>query len=152
MGLSNVMEIHAHGGTNCVVEGDHSVWCWGYGPDGEIGDGGNTDRTVPTMVPGIAATHVATGLGHICAELTDGSVDCWGQGDAGQQGDGHFNNHSMPTPVPGLSGVTSIAAGGDQACALAASGVSCWGSDVFGQLGDGVVDWLAVRAVDLPCP
>jgi hypothetical protein len=54
--------------------------------------------------------------------------------------------------VPGLSGVTSIAAGGDQACALAASGVSCWGSDVFGQLGDGVVDWLAVRAVDLPCP
>jgi len=128
------------------------VWCWGYGPNGEIGNGTTSNSKVPVQVPNLQAAHLTSGLGFICAITMTGEVSCWGQGDQGQIGDGHFNDHGSPSTVAGISGATSIASGGDQTCVLAASGQMCWGGDQYGELADGTTDWLAVRGVQLPCP
>ena len=87
-----------------------------------------------------AATAIAAGDAHTCAELADGSVFCWGWNGAGQLGDGTIHTDwFVPVKVVGLgSAMQAVAARGGHTCALLATGsVSCWGDNEFGQLGDG---------------
>jgi alpha-tubulin suppressor-like RCC1 family protein len=71
-----------------VAGGDHTcgltlaaeVWCWGRGRDGELGDGAQDDRAVPTrVVGGLRFVALAAGARHTCGLTTDGAVLCWGK-------------------------------------------------------------------------
>ena len=42
--------------TTCGMRSDYSVYCWGEGSDGQIGDGTTNDRLVPTAVTGLPTT------------------------------------------------------------------------------------------------
>ena len=90
-------------GTYCAVLTSGGVDCWGYGDDGQLGNGtftttGDEGSATPVEVEGIGGTGVLTGVttlasdgdGGYCAVLTSGGVDCWGLGDYGQLGNGTF--------------------------------------------------------------
>ena len=136
--------------------------CWGYGGDGELGDGrfANSNLPVPVIrtsgrdaLRGVAgltsATVSATGVGGYCAVLTSGKVDCWGAGQLDQLGNGKSyssspGGSSVPVTVKGvggvgsLSGVASLTSDDIGYCALLTSGkVDCWGSGSNGELGNG---------------
>lgn len=37
----------------CAAKTTHSVWCWGYNPNGQVGPGAGSDTMLPVKVPGI---------------------------------------------------------------------------------------------------
>lgn len=129
-------------GTNaysCAVLSDGTVKCWGDGAYGKLGDGTQTDRSLPVTVSGLAgATRITAGNNHTCALISDGTAKCWGENANGRLGDGTTTSRYTPVAVSGLTGATSIIAGYNHTCAILNDGsAKCWGYNFNGQLGDG---------------
>lgn len=142
VGLSSgVMSVYAGVSHTCAVMTGGGIKCWGDNSNGQLGDGTNTSRTIPTDVVGMSGSSVAIAAGQFftCALTTAGGVKCWGWAARGQLGNGMFSESWTPVDVAGLdSGVTAIITGWDHACALiSGGGVKCWGFNYHGQLGIG---------------
>jgi alpha-tubulin suppressor-like RCC1 family protein len=160
--LSGVTSLASSGLGYCAVLTSGGVDCWGYGPDGELGNGqfysaGPNGSALPVQVQdtdgsgALSGVATVTGAGNgYCAVLTTGTVVCWGAGANGQLGNGQFYQGSpdgSATPVAvvdtsgsgTLSGVSSLTSDATGAyCALLVSGrVACWGFGQNGELGNG---------------
>jgi alpha-tubulin suppressor-like RCC1 family protein len=133
---------HVPGGTAHGAAGSTApaVEAWGFGANGELGDGALGTAATPVAVKGLTGVaSVSAGEAHSLALLSNGTVMAWGQNNYGQLGDGHTSSQStVPVPVKGLTGVVSVSAGDGHSLALLSNGtVMAWGEDAFGQLGDG---------------
>lgn len=138
---SLVAFVSAGNGSACAFSITGELKCWGNNLSGQLGDGTNTDRLMPTSVKGIGKGVTSVGVsdfGHACA-LVDGGVKCWGDNAKGAVGNGTFVSSNSPVSVSGLeSGVKSIFSSGSQSCAVLNDGsAKCWGYNNYGQLGDG---------------
>ena len=124
---------------SCALITGGTAQCWGDNEYGQLGDGTNTNSSVPVTVSGLAGvTAITAGGAHSCALMTGGTARCWGGNVYGQLGNGTNTNSSVPVTVSGLAGVTAISAGLFHSCALMTGGtVRCWGYNVYGQLGNG---------------
>jgi RHS repeat-associated protein len=156
--LSNAIAIAATNPLNseataAALRADGTVWTWGYGGDGQLGNG-TTDQINPTPVQvsnlsGVAA--IAGGWGHFLALKADGTVWTW-------PSIGHGGKIILtPVQVNNLGGVVSIAAGRDHYLAAKADGtVWAWGNNTYGQLGDGTTTDRAApiqsQMTDVPAP
>lgn len=123
-----------------------SIWSWGYGAAGQLGNGGTTDAPTPVSVTGVppGVTAIAAGFYHSLALTSSGAVWAWGNNDNGQLGQGTqcagnpCVGSTIPIQVPGLNSISSIAAGGYFNVAIKNDGtVWAWGDNGHGQLGDG---------------
>lgn len=128
-----------------IAEG--AAYCWGHNSSGMLGDGTNTQSTVPVAVDasGALAGKTVTGLSadryHTCA-VAGGGTYCWGRNLNGQLGNGKITNSLVPVAVKAtgvLAGktVTAVSAGMYFTCAIADAAAYCWGQNTSGQLGDG---------------
>lgn len=126
---------------SCALTTSGGVKCWGRGSNGQIGDGFNTDKSMPTDVYGLSAgiAAISTGYYHSCALSAGGGVKCWGYNGTGQLGDGTGITSTTPVDVRGLtSDVLAVSSGAYHTCALTSvGGVKCWGENHEGRLGDG---------------
>ena len=125
-----------------------SVFCWGEGGNGQLGNSASVTSLVPVAVTATGAltgktvTSVSAGQAHVCAIAT-GQAYCWGFNGQGQLGNATNVAASAPVPVD-ISGVlagksvTSISAGTNFTCAIADSSPFCWGNGSNGQLGIGI--------------
>ncbi|MDA8568476.1 hypothetical protein N9L15_04235, partial [Euryarchaeota archaeon] len=137
--------ISAKGSHTCALLDDGSVTCWGYNEQGQLGDGTNIDRNIPTptssLGTGRTAVTISSGVFHSCAILDDDSVSCWGSNSNGQLGDGTTTNRNIPTQISSFGiGINALAisSGTFHTCAILDNGsVNCWGYNNLGQLGDG---------------
>jgi alpha-tubulin suppressor-like RCC1 family protein len=154
----------------CAVNEGGAVRCWGFNGEGQLGDGTNTTRLVPTAIGGGLTFQVdpviappapdpdfplppgpflTAGYAHSCAVATGGTTYCWGLNEDGQLGDGTRAARTTPTAVTGGSTFVALSAGYSHTCGLTAAGAMfCWGDNTFGQLGnDSRIDALAPVAV-----
>ncbi len=128
------------GSHTCAIRTDGSLWCWGSGTSGQLGDGRSSGSAVDPARVGTDTdwTMVAAGVASTCAIKSDGSLYCWGNNSDGQLGV-MASEVDVPTRVNGVW--VSIAMHGAHSCALQAGGLLfCWGSNKEGQIGDGTLD------------
>ncbi|MFP3967253.1 S8 family serine peptidase [Actinomadura fulvescens] len=139
-GLSGVSTaygaIAAGGGHSLALLSDGTVKAWGKNSNGQLGDGGDTSRSTPITVPGLAGVQqVAAGGAHSLARVS-GTVRSWGANDRGQLGDGSTEDRPSPVSVSELTGTSEIAAGAAHSASISANAVRTWGSNRNAQLGD----------------
>jgi len=112
--LTDVTAIAAGDGTAYALRSNGTVWAWGNGSQGQLGNGFPFNSGVPGQVPALnTATAIAAGNYTGYARLTDGTVRAWGYGVFGQLGNQAMSNSAVPVPVYGLTGVSAIASGGE---------------------------------------
>jgi alpha-tubulin suppressor-like RCC1 family protein len=91
-----------YNGATCGLTADGQAWCWGGNLWGQLGDGTNTDRLVPTAVVQreVRFSAIAVGVAFACAlEEGTGQPFCWGANYYGQLGDGSFRDRLLPVPT-----------------------------------------------------
>jgi alpha-tubulin suppressor-like RCC1 family protein len=120
----------------CAVLSDGTVDCWGENEMGQLGDGTEKTRLVPTKVVGMAAaTSVSAGWYSTCAVMASGTIQCWGDNTFGELGDDSLTSSLTPVAVMGVPfGATQVSVGNTTACAVVGGGAQCWG---FGAIGNG---------------
>ncbi|CAM9101029.1 unnamed protein product, partial [Ectocarpus fasciculatus] len=146
----------------CALLYTGDIKCWGFGSNGQLGQGSNDSigNAVDTMGDNIAPvdlgadrTAIAVSLGgtHSCAVLDDNTVKCWGGNLVGSLGLGDSVNRgvspgdmgdNLPT-VPltfgaGLGAVSNVFTGRFHNCVSGTEGgLACFGFNAGGQLGSG---------------
>lgn len=101
----HVVEIAAGSCSGYALLADGTVWAWGRGDAGQLGDGIDSDRSNPVRIRGL--THVAqvVGGGDMAFALErNGSAWSWGVNTLGQLGNGSVVSRSLPGRVLGLPG------------------------------------------------
>jgi alpha-tubulin suppressor-like RCC1 family protein len=139
-GLSNIIDVAAGGDHTCAASTD-TVWCWGRGSSGQLGNGAPTGVKTPHAVNlggGVASPgQLAAGLAHTCAiSGAGGDVFCWGSNESGQLGNGSTVQENAPVHASVSDAAAQIAAGSADTCALLEGNeVECWGNNEAGQVG-----------------
>ncbi|MEN9849101.1 MAG: hypothetical protein RL368_1841 [Pseudomonadota bacterium] len=119
--LSDIIAISAASQYNCALTKNGGVKCWGRNNQYQLGDGTNTDRTLPADVKGLTSGIKA--ISGTCALTDSGGVKCWGYAYA----------NSTPQDIAGLNNVTAISVRERTACALVTGGGVKCGWDVSGE-------------------
>lgn len=109
-GLADTRGLVAGDNSRLTVQGDGTIWAWGYNRYGQLGLGTSGNETNPTAVristlTGVVA--VAAGERHRLAVKSDGTVWTWGNNSFDQLGE--------LAPRPSLNTGASSLAFGDQA-------------------------------------
>ncbi|MGA8114102.1 MAG: Ig-like domain repeat protein [Actinocatenispora sp.] len=140
---TTVTAVSAGSNHSLALTSTGSALAWGDNTFGQLGNGTNTDSSVPIAVSlpaGTTATQISAG-GYYGMVLTSvGAVLSWGSNTFGQLGVGSHTDSNSPAPVtlPGGTTITAVDAGNYHALALTSTGtVLAWGNNFFGQLGDG---------------
>lgn len=128
-----------------VVASDGSVWSWGYGSQGRLGDGELAPHIafVPKRIDalwnaGTRMTQVSAGSGHSLAVASDGTLWSWGSaGLSGKLGTGTTTSQALPGLIGGRT-FAQVSAGTSHSLAVDSRGeVWAWGSGASGELGNG---------------
>jgi alpha-tubulin suppressor-like RCC1 family protein len=104
-GLSGdrVVALAAGGWHSLALKSDGSVWTWGRGDFGQLGNGVGASQSEPQPVLTVSgAAAVAGGRTHSMALKADGTVWCWGNNEYGQLGDGEATVITNTVPFTNL--------------------------------------------------
>ena len=119
------------------IRSDGSLWAWGYGTAGQLGDNSTATRSSMIQIGTSSWTAVAAGAEYTMALRTDGALFTWGRNLEGQLGHNDVISYrSSPTQV-GTSSWIAIS-GGSTAFALAIRSdgrLFAWGYNTNGELG-----------------
>ncbi len=153
--LNDVTVIEAANDSDMALDSSGSVWVWGLGFDGELGQGtlsNHVGGAVPVPgLPTIAAIGEANSTD--VAVTTTGSVYGWGANQYGQLCIGSETQEDSPKLLSALAGVVAAAGGGSHMLYLLSNGtLEACGNNADGQLGNGTTtdSFRPVTVVGLP--
>lgn len=127
---------------NCFLNIDGRAWCWGWGTQGQMGNGDTVTRNFsPVAVDApVRFVQIAAAENHTCGIDENGAAFCWGSEVFGELGTGSTSGFALrPVAVQGGHAFLQISLGdGGHTCAITvSSGALCWGLGASGQLGTG---------------
>lgn len=137
----------------CGLRSNGEIWCWGYGWNGRLGNGEDTEKLRPTRVqtdtgPGAWNDwiQVAGWMDKMCGLRSNGTAWCWGIGREGMLGNNTTTGYETTRPVQVHSDVSAtgwtdwveLSGGWANTCGRRRNGtVWCWGNAADYQLGNG---------------
>jgi alpha-tubulin suppressor-like RCC1 family protein len=123
-----------------AIKTDGTLWCWGYGNYGNLGNNNGLPRSSPvqTVTFGTNWKQVSTVGSHTAAIKTDGTLWTWGSNSYGQLGDNTIVSKSSPVQtVTYGTNWKQVSCGNNQITAIKTDGTLwCWGKNSYGKLGD----------------
>lgn len=143
--LNDVVAVASFAFHSVALKSNGTVWTWGQGSWGQLGDGTTTEHNsavqvlVSSNTPLTNVIAIAAGNNVSYAIKGDGTVWAWGWNANFAMGVGATTTQSLwAMQVPGLTGITAVAVGYQNTVALKSDGtVWTWGRNTDGQLGDG---------------
>ncbi|MEQ1722018.1 MAG: hypothetical protein ABL930_02500 [Pseudobdellovibrio sp.] len=155
---SGVQEVDALNTSFCFLKTDGTVWCWGTGASGQLGNNTLLNSAVAVQATGLSlVNNIESGLDHTCALKSDQTLWCWGANTFGQVGNNSPTIQKIPVQV--LTSVSKFSVGRNNSCAVKTDGTAwCWGANDSGQVGNGLltntlvptqVSALGITAVDI---
>ena len=138
--FGNIRAIGAGNSHTTSVRNDGTVWTWGVGSQGQLGDGTSGTAlhpiraVTPLQVPGIdGVDSVEDSNTFVLALKSNGTVWGWGNNFNAQLGDGtSISPRTRPVQTVGLTNVKGIAAGDFSGAAVKTDGtVWIWGAPVL---------------------
>ena len=126
-----------NGAYSAAVKKDGSLYLWGYNYYGQVGNGTDGMRDVPSPVKVLSnVTKVSLKEHYTIALQKDGSLYTWGKNYEGQLGNGTSDESNVPVKI--LSGVASFEQEKKHCAALTKNGdLYLWGENGSGQIGNG---------------
>ncbi len=122
----------------CGIFGE-SLYCWGKGDMGQLGQGGFDDANRPEKIGFEGPFQISSGTLHTCAVNKQNQVYCWGDGFYGQLGINQKKvNIAKPAHVDENGGADwlSVSAGEYHTCGIRGKDeLWCWGRNNSFQLG-----------------
>lgn len=120
-----------------------TVWSWGNGNNGKLGDNSTVNKSSPVLVTGgfIDWCDISAGGRTSIAIKQDGTAWSWGYNASGRLGDGTTVGKSSPVSIiGGFTDWCNVSTGKDWAVGIRTNGTAwSWGCNTFGRLGDGTV-------------
>ena len=84
----------------CGLTTSGAAYCWGWNERGSLGDGTNTNRSVPTAVAkSIVFAQLDARANLSCGRTVAGAIYCWGNNAFGQIGAGLGSVLDVNSPV-----------------------------------------------------
>ena len=122
-----------------AIKTDGSLWTWGRGTSGQLGNNTNTDRSTPvtTFAGGNNWKQVAIGYRFVGAVKTDGTLWMWGANYAPNLGINNTTSRNVPvTTFAGGTDWKQVACGEYHTVAVKTNGTLwTWGDNASGELG-----------------
>lgn len=137
--IGNITQIASGDEHTLLLRSDRTVWAYGKGEKGQLGNGKNETSMMPVPVTGLTGVvAIAAGGESSLAIYGDGFVATWGSNKFGQLGDGTTDNHSTPVTITGLTPINAAAMGKDHALAVSKQDgtVRIWGNNKDRQILD----------------
>jgi alpha-tubulin suppressor-like RCC1 family protein len=136
------------GGHVLAIKNDETLWAWGSNFSGELGDGTQINRLVPTKISDNNNWQsISAGSDFSLAIKKDGTLWAWGNNGYGQLGDGTKISKSVPTQIGNSTDWKTVSAGDSHGVAVKTDGTLwAWGSNYGYQIGDGTGNDVSVPA------
>jgi len=135
-------QVNAGNEHNAAIKTDGSLWTWGSGAVGRLGDNSIVNRSSPGTTAGGGTTWCqVSSSNHTAAVKTDGTLWTWGENASGRLGNNSTVNISSPGTTAG-GGTTwcQVNAGNEHNAAIKTDGsLWTWGCNGTGRLGDNTV-------------
>ena len=129
------------------VKKNGTLWSWGRGLEGQIGNGTALNRSSPVQIgagtnwptgSSISSSYLAAGGYSSYAIKNDGTLWAWGDNTNGQLGDGTVIVRSSPVQIGAETNWAYVSANGNSAFSIKTDGTLwAWGYNVNGELGLG---------------
>lgn len=125
--LNNIVAIGAAGSSAAALRSDGTVWSWGMGSHGQLGDGSNVATYIPVMARNLTdVVAISVGYDHKVALKSDGALWAWGDRFIC----GTTSDSKVPVLIGGINDVVSIISGAFHAIAKKSDGTAwSWGID-----------------------
>ena len=126
----------AGGGFTLAVKTDGTLWAWGTGLNGRLGDGTVVNRSSPVQIGALSNwSRVFAGKKHSVAVKTDGTLWSWGYNNGGPLGDGTVISRSSPVQIGALTNWYFLAASYTTMAVKTDGTLWSWGNGTSGVLG-----------------
>jgi len=153
LAMDSVVAIAAGGDFSLALKSDGTVWAWGWGYLGRLGNGTTSNSNLAVQVKDTTGGYltdviaISAGWSHSLALKKDGTVWAWGESTYGELGDGsfvtgytNFKNRAVQVVGPNggyLTDISGVSAGQLYSLALKDDGtVWAWGWNNGGRLGN----------------
>jgi alpha-tubulin suppressor-like RCC1 family protein len=109
--------------STAAIKTDGTLWGWGYGGDGSLGNNNAISRSSPVQI-GTGTTWSETTRNRFSTFgiKTDGTLWAWGSGDSGQHGTNNISSKSSPTQVGALTNWSKVIGGSQLSHAIKTDG------------------------------
>lgn len=135
-------------GHTAAIKTDGTLWTWGNGALGQLGNNGAINLSSPVQVGALTDWDtVSTGSATTAAIKTDGTLWTWGSSNQGASGQNVSTNCSSPIQVGALTNWAQVSGGYLSFIATKTDGTLwSWGDNVSGQLGQNIATAVNVSS------